>query len=203
MINKTTRPGTADAAVWVADSHGGNVVRIDPHTGSARAIGVGNQPTTLTAAGRDVLATVLPSPATHRGGTLTLIANLGPHDQASDPAVAYMVPIWQMLSVTNDGLVGYRRIGGPAGDTLVPDLARALPAPTGNGLTYTFHLRPGIRYSTGALVRPEDFRHAIERVFRFNYLSGAAALYAGLAGARACEQASSTPAPWAPRLASF
>jgi peptide/nickel transport system substrate-binding protein len=96
-----------------------------------------------------------------------------------------------MLSVTNDGLVGYRRIGGTAGDTLVPDLSRALPAPTGNGLTYTFHLRPGIRYSTGALVLPEDFRRAVERVFRFNYLSGAAPVYAGIAGARACEQAPS------------
>ena len=71
-----------------------------------------------------------------------------------------------MLSVTNDGLVGYRRVGGPAGNSLVPDLAQTLPAPTDNGLTYVFHLRPDIRYSTGALVRPEDFRLALERVFQ-------------------------------------
>jgi DNA-binding SARP family transcriptional activator/streptogramin lyase len=133
----------ADAAVWVADSHGGSVVRIDPHTGSARAIGVGNQPTTLTAAGRDVLATVLPSPATHRGGTLTLIANLAPYDQATDPAVAYMIPIWQMLGVTNDGLVGYRRIGGTAGDTLVPDLSRA---PCADRQRPDLHLPPPARH---------------------------------------------------------
>jgi len=181
----------ADGAIWVANGQGGSVLRIDPRTGSVRSIATGNEPTALVAAGGDVLATMLPSPASHRGGTLTLIASLSPHDQNTDPAVAYTIPVWQMLSVTNDGLVGYRRVGGPPGTTLVPDLARALPAPASNGLTYTFHLRPGIRYSTGALVRPEDFRRAIERVFSLNQLSGAAALYAGIAGARACEQAPS------------
>jgi YVTN family beta-propeller protein len=178
----------ADGAVWVADGAGGSVLRIDPRTGSVRRIHVGNQPAAVTAAGGTVLATVLPSLASHRGGTLTLIASLSPHDQATDPAFADTVPMWQMLSVTNDGLVGYRRAGGPAGDTLVPDLAQALPAPANGGLTYTFHLRPGIRYSTGALVRPEDFRHAIERVFRLSYLGGGAGFYAGIVGGGQCER---------------
>src|SRR5260370_16823448 len=96
--------------------------------------------------------------------------------------------MWQMPSMPNGGLVGSRRAGGPAGDALVPDLARALPAPGNGGLTYTFHLRPGIRYSTGALVTPEDFRHAIERVFRLNYLGGGAGFYAGIVGGGQCER---------------
>ena len=125
-------------------------------------------------------------PASHRGGTLTLIAQLSPHDQTIDPAAAWQLPIWQMLSVTNDGLVGYRRTGGPAGDTLVPDLASALPAPADAGRTYAFHLRPGIRYSDGAPVKPEDFRHAIERLFAVN--AGLAGYYTGIIGAGQCER---------------
>jgi YVTN family beta-propeller protein len=178
----------AGGAVWVANSLGGSVVRINPRTGAAQPIHIGNEPAAVTAAGGDVLATVLPSPASHRGGTLTLIANLSPHDRATDPALAYTIPMWQILSVTNDGLVGYRRVGGPAGNTLVPDLARALPAPADGGRTYTFRLRPGIRYSTGAPVKPEDFRRAIERDFRLNYLGSGAGWYAGIAGAGQCEQ---------------
>jgi ABC-type transport system substrate-binding protein/DNA-binding SARP family transcriptional activator/streptogramin lyase len=178
----------AGGAVWVTNSLGGSVVRINPRTGSVQPIRIGNQPAAVTAAGGVVLATVLPSPATHRGGTLTLIANLSPHDQATDPALAYTIPMWQILSVTNDGLVGYRRTGGPAGNTLVPDLARALPAPADGGRTYTFHLRPGIRYSTGVPVKPEDFRRAIERDFRLNYLGSGAGWYAGIAGAGQCER---------------
>jgi ABC-type transport system substrate-binding protein/DNA-binding SARP family transcriptional activator len=181
----------ADGAVWVANSLGGSVARIDPRTGAVRSIHIGNQPAAVTAAGGGVLATVLPSPASHRGGTLTLIANLSPHDQATDPALAYTIPMWQMLSVTNDGLVGYRRAGGPAGNTLVPDLAQALPTPADGGLTYTFRLRPGIRYSTGAPVKPEDFRRAIERDFRLNHLGGGAGFYAGIAGAGLCARAPS------------
>ena len=175
----------AGGAVWAADSQGGSVWRVGPRTGSVRSIHVGNQPTALAPAAGGVLVTVLPSLASHRGGTLTLVAELAPHDQVTDPARAYSIPIWQMLSVTNDGLVGYRRTGGLAGDTLVPDLATTLPAPVDGGMTYTFHLRPGIRYSNGTLVRPEDFRRAIERAFRLNPGSGAGP-YAGLAGVGQC-----------------
>ena len=173
-------------AVWVSNSLAGSVIRIDPRTGSVQRIHIGNQPTAVAPSGPGVLVTVLPSLASHRGGTLTLIAQLSSHDQATDPAVAWMLPIWQMLSVTNDGLVGYQRTGGPAGNTLVPDLAQALPTPADGGRTYTFHLRPGIRYSTGAQVRPEDFRHAIERDFRLNHLGGGAGLYTGIVGASQC-----------------
>jgi peptide/nickel transport system substrate-binding protein len=47
----------------------------------------------------------------------------------------------------------------------VPDLALALPAPTDGGKTYTFQVRPGIHYSNGKLVQPDDFKRALERVF--------------------------------------
>ena len=186
----------ANGAIWVANSLRGyvakiNVSKIDPRPGWIQRIHVGNQPADLAPAGHDVLAVVLPAPASHRGGTLTTIANVAPQEQVTDPAAAYSTPIWQMLSVTNDGLVGYRRVGGPAGNSLVPDLAQTLPAPTDNGLTYVFHLRPDIRYSTGALVRPGDFRLALERVFQLNYLSGAGPLYFDLVGGRACARAPS------------
>ncbi|MGI9007542.1 MAG: ABC transporter substrate-binding protein [Streptosporangiaceae bacterium] len=91
--------------------------------------------------------------------------------------------------MTNDGLVGYRRVGGLAGDTLVADLATALPGPADSGKTYLFKLRSSITYSDGVPVRPEDFRRAIERVFSLNHGSvGPAAFYAGIEGAGQCER---------------
>ena len=89
-----------------------------------------------------------------------------------------------MLSLAYDGLVAYRRIAGAGGSTLVADLAASVPQPTDGGRTYTFQLRPGLRFSDGAPVRPEDFRASIERVVR---LAGQVApLYAGIVGADAC-----------------
>ncbi len=176
-----------DGAVWVASTVSGTVSRIDPRTGATQLIQMGNEPTDIAAAGNNVWATVLPSLASHRGGTLTVLTQLPP-DQGprppTDPAVVYYSQGWQMLSLTNDGLVGYRRVTGLAGDELVPDLATALPRPTDGGTTYTFHLRAGIRYSTGALVKPEDFRRAIER--DFDLPLGNSGFYGGIVGAGRC-----------------
>jgi peptide/nickel transport system substrate-binding protein len=182
---------SADGAVWVANG-GGSVVRIDPRTGFVRSIQVGNEPSGLAAAGGKVLVTVLPSLASHHGGTLTMVSS-GTLPAAgldsSDPALAWDLSNWQILAMTNDGLVGYRRVGGPAGDQLVPDLARYLPAPASHGTTYTFRLRAGIRYSNGQPVRPEDFRRALERVFILNHGAGPASYYySGIVGAAACER---------------
>ena len=85
-------------------------------------------------------------------------------------------------------------MGGSAGLQLVPDLAVSLPTPTDGGRSYSFQLRPGIRYSTGALVRPQDFRRAIERTLdlarqgAFN-----APYYADIVGARSCLAAPKKP----------
>jgi len=181
----------ASHAVWVANGISGTVSRIDPVTGAAQLIRVGNEPTDLAAAGNAVWATVLPALTSHRGGRLTVIAPQLQHHPPppTDPAVAYDTLPWQMLSMTNDGLVGYRRVTGLAGDQRVPDLATTLPVPADGGRTYVFRLRAGIRYSTGALVRPEDFRRAIERVFVIDKKlnPGIPFFYAGIAGARRCE----------------
>ena len=62
--------------------------------------------------------------------------------------------------------------------------------PADGGRTYTFRLRAGIRYSTGTLVRPEDFRRAIERVFMIDKQADSSipAVYAGIVGAARCER---------------
>jgi ABC-type transport system substrate-binding protein/DNA-binding SARP family transcriptional activator/streptogramin lyase len=176
-------------AIWVADSRDGMVDRIDPNGNAVRSIRVGSEPTAVAAGSGRVWTTVLPAPNSHRGGTLRVVESLAFSSLGGsvDPAVFAGVGQWQMLSLTNDGLVTYRRIGGIAGDTLVPDLATELPSPTGGGRIYTFHLRSGIRYSDGARVRPEDFRHAIERVFKVG--SGyTQSPYTGIVGAKQCER---------------
>lgn len=174
-------------AAWTADSLDGTIASIDPGSRSARLIRVGGAPTAVAFGGKRLWATVLPGAATHRGGTLTIAA--GPFDSSVgnslDPAQWAGLSQFQMLSLTNDGLVTYRRVGGLSGGTLVPDLATSLPQPTDGGLTYTFKLRRGIRYSTGAPVRPEDFRHELERVFALGN-GYPQSFYSGIVGARAC-----------------
>jgi peptide/nickel transport system substrate-binding protein len=70
----------------------------------------------------------------------------------------------------------------------VPDLAVALPTVSGGGRTYAFQLRPGIHYSTGALVRPADVRRGIERAL---LASAPESSFAGIVGAARCAGAPS------------
>ena len=73
----------------------------------------------------------------------------------------------QILLLTNDGLVGYKRVGGIEGSELVANLATSLPRPTEGGTSYAFRLRPGIHYSTGQVgQRPRTSGASIERGFK-------------------------------------
>jgi len=174
-----------EGEVWVAGGRGGKVVRIDPTSGSVRPVVVGNEPSGVATVGRDAWVTVLPGSASHRGGTLRLALPAADVPYSPNPTNFSGPPQWQLLSLTNDGLVTYRKVGGLAGAELVPDLATAIPQPTDGGRTYTFSLRDGIRYSNGDSVRPDDIRRGIERTM----LSGNPYLanqYAGIVGAAHC-----------------
>src|SRR4029077_14591786 len=91
-------------------------------------------------------------------------------------------PPSQSDGLTNDALLAYVRIGRAL--RVVPDLALSVPEPADGGLSYTFRLRPGIRYSDGRLVQPEDFRRAIERLFRVD--APWSRNYTSIAGTTAC-----------------
>jgi YVTN family beta-propeller protein len=170
--------------VWVSDQFDATLDRIDPRAARvAQSLPLGSSPRglALTSAGVWVAAGPFAA-ASHRGGTLTEVSNTLP---AVDPAQGYDYMAWPALATVYDGLVGFRRSPGAAGLTLVPDLAVALPQPTGGGTTYTFTLRRGIRYSTGRLVRALDFRRGIQRQLTIGG-APAPAYYRGILGAQAC-----------------
>jgi YVTN family beta-propeller protein len=145
-------------AVWVTNQYAGTVSRIDPATDMvAQTIIVASRPRSLAIAGGMLWVSAGPAATGHRGGTLNLLSP-GTADTA-DPVLRS----WTASQLAYDGLTAYQRIGGSGSTQLVPDLAVSLPSPTDAGTAYTFQLRQGIRYSNGQLVRPEDFRRALER----------------------------------------
>ena len=160
------------SGVWVSNQFDGTVVRIDPMTNEVvRRIAVGNRPQGVAIAGGDLLVGVRGSDAAHRGGTLTVRndarSRLDRHRRSRTAR-----PPGRILRMTNDGLVAFNQVAGVGGTQLVPDLAVSLPTPTDGGRTYTFQLRPGIRYSTGRPVKASDVRSTLERAFRIG-LAGA------------------------------
>jgi len=160
-------------------------MRIDPSTGQpVKSVNLGNPPQALAGTDKELYVAVSSSGVEHRGGTLRV--RLGVPDFL-DPALTYSPYSWTIVAMTNDGLVGYRRVGGIEGVQLVPDLAVSLPIPSDGGRTYSFRLRKGIRYSTGKLVQAADFRRAIERMLEVKASADAQGRYfRGLRGAAAC-----------------
>lgn len=102
-----------------------------------------------------------------------------------DPEVPNLTTAYALLRTVYDGLTNSRPVGGSAGTENVPDLAVALPPPTDGGKTYTFHLRPHIRYSDGTLLRAVDFRRSLEREFTLG--GDYAPALAGIVGASRCK----------------
>jgi YVTN family beta-propeller protein len=175
----------SEGAIWAAVGYGRRIVRIDPASNRiVSTIGVGSAPQHLAALGGRIWLSTRQTTVMHRGGTLRAF-RLAP--DFLDSAVAYAPTAWSVLSVTGDGLVGFKRVGGLDGGTLVPDLATSLPTPTAGGRTYTFQLRRGVRYANGDPVRASDLRRALERVFRLG--SSGIPLYSGIVGADACSKA--------------
>ena len=158
----------ADGDVWVANAGSATLTELDSATGHViRAVPTGAPPGGIALDGETVYVAAQVPPSAHRGGTLTLaVANppgiyAQPIPKSLDPASGYSA--WELLTLTNDGLLGYSQAGGAETYKVVADLATGLPTVSDGGLMYTFQLRKGIRYSTGGLVQPADIRRGIER----------------------------------------
>jgi ABC-type transport system substrate-binding protein/class 3 adenylate cyclase/streptogramin lyase len=170
--------------VWVGDSRGA-LVGLDPSTPARRTrAALAGVPLALASTSEGVWAAVGPPLIGHQGGTLRAVEGSSFADPL-DPAIAFSFPDEGVSQLTYDGLTGFRRVSGEQGLTVVPDLATAIPQPSDGGRTYTFEVRPGIRYSNGRLVRPSDFRWALERVFDAGIGS---AYYDAVVGASACQR---------------
>ena len=169
--------------VWAANQYSGSVSRIDPRRNVATAAAsVGGRPGSLAIANGRLWVGDAALGQTHRGGTLKLLTTQ--RGQAIDPAFYAGANPPESVGLAYDSLVTFERAAGPAGLRLVPDLALQIPAPSNDGRTYTFHLRPGIHYSDGRLVRAADFRRAFERDLRDG--SPFVELFSKIVGAHAC-----------------
>ena len=102
--------------------------------------------------------------AAHEGGTLHLLAESA--GGTLDPQVNYTLQYWQLYQGVYDQLVTFARVGGQASNTIVPDLATAMPAVTDGGETYTFTLRSGIKFSNGQALTVADVLASFQRLFK-------------------------------------
>jgi ABC-type transport system substrate-binding protein/tRNA A-37 threonylcarbamoyl transferase component Bud32 len=157
----------APGAIWVAASRGGAINRIDARSGARDVLAVTGEPYVATFHDGLVWTVAEPSPPPLAPASKGLQVRVAVHDDGMelDPAVGPNPTVSQLLYSTCAKLVNYPDAAGAAGGKLVPDAAAAMPVISPNGRTYTFRIRPGIRFSPPSkeVVSAETFRHSIER----------------------------------------
>jgi ABC-type transport system substrate-binding protein len=126
-----------------------------------------------------------------KGGTFIATKQADP--QYLDPALDFEGPGWAMEHLVFNCLVGYAPAPGAAGLKLVPDLATELPTPTNDGLTYTFHIKPGVKFAppVNREVTAEDFVYSFNRMMNLS-AAPAKGYYEFIKGATAVEKGKAT-----------
>ena len=154
-----------DGSIWVANAGDGTLTRIDERTGRPTAhVTVGGSPQALVVAEGKVWVSVQPQVVAQPTGG-TLVVSVPPQITDFDPAVANAIEDAPIVSATCLMLQRYPSVPGLAGLQLVPDAAAAAPTVSDGGRSYTFLIRPGLRFSppSNELVTAETFKRTIER----------------------------------------
>ncbi|MFJ5707353.1 ABC transporter substrate-binding protein [Streptomyces sp. NPDC093105] len=99
-----------------------------------------------------------------KGGTLSVLSN---QDFSHlDPARNWVMPDMDFgTRLLYRTLVTYRAAPGAKGSELVPDLAEDLGTPSNGAKTWTFRLKPGLKYEDGTPITARDIKHNVERSF--------------------------------------
>ena len=154
-------------AVWVANSLSGTLDRIDPHTMRVEStVEVGAAPQGVTVAHGLVWVSVqrrapAAAPPTDAPGGIARLVVTG-DNETTDPALEVDL---QRTGATCAMLYNYPDRPFPEGATLQPEVASGQPSISPDGLTYTFRIREGFRFSppSNEPVTAAAFGRAIER----------------------------------------
>jgi peptide/nickel transport system substrate-binding protein len=114
------------------------------------------------------------NPSTKTGGTLKLLTVAD--CDSWDPGRTYYGWCWNMQRLFTRQLVGYSKVNGTK-FTLAPDLATGLGQHSADNKTWTYTLKPGIKYSDGKTITPADIKYAVGRIFASDVINGGPTFY--------------------------
>jgi peptide/nickel transport system substrate-binding protein len=130
--------------------------------GSSSGSGSGSS-SSSSSAGFNAAVTTVVNPSTHKGGTLTFGDSSTP--DSTDPGNTYYAFMWNLTRLYTMPLMTYKSCPGKCGLQVVPDLATGPGVVTDNGLTWTYHIQPDVKFEDGTTVTSADVKYAVERTF--------------------------------------
>src|SRR6266568_2203292 len=125
------------------------------------------------------------NPSSHKGGTLTF--DLSSVPDSTDMGNTYYAFMWNTVRLYSRALVTYKSVPGAAGNTIMPDLATSLGQVSSDGLTWTYHLKPNVKFEDGTTVTSQDVKYAVERTFDRSVLPNGPSYFATLLAGNAAK----------------
>jgi peptide/nickel transport system substrate-binding protein len=170
------RPRTIGLAAW-----GTAAALALAACGGGHGDGSGSSPS----AGYNAAITKVVNPSSHKGGTLT-VGDSGTPD-STDPGNTYYPFMWDLSRLYTMPLMTYKSCPGRCGLQVVPDLATGPGIVGDNGLTWTYHIRPGVKFEDGTTVTSADVKYAVERTFDRSVLPNGPSYFQVLLGGNAAK----------------
>ncbi len=101
------------------------------------------------------------NPSTTKGGTLRMA--ISDDWDSLDPGDTYYGFAWDFARFYGRALTTFNAAPGKEGVKLVPDLAQSLGQSSDGGKTWTYKLRPGLKYEDGTPIKSADVKYAVAR----------------------------------------
>jgi peptide/nickel transport system substrate-binding protein len=124
--------------------------------------GASPSPSSTAAAYNAAIHSVI-NPSSAKGGTITFDHSSTP--DSFDPGNTYYVHEWNFSRLYATPLMTYKSCPGQCGLQIVPALATAPGTVSSDGLTWTYHIKSGMKFSDGSPITSADVKYAIERTF--------------------------------------
>jgi peptide/nickel transport system substrate-binding protein len=135
------------------------------------------------------------APQAQRGGVFrTALDDFG-LTGGFDPTGEYVSIAFNSFNALLRTLVATKHIGGTEGNKLYPDLSTAMPTISGDGLTYTFKLKPNVKFGppVNRVITSKDVEYAFERINTASLVAQYGSYYCGVIKGMDCK--AKAPAP--------
>jgi peptide/nickel transport system substrate-binding protein len=128
---------------------------------SSHSTTTGGNGGTSSASGADAATKGVVNASDHKGGTVTYEMKGTP--DSLDPGNTYYVYVYNWSRLYARPLTTFAPGAGQQGNKLVPDLATGMGQASDGNKTWTYKLRPGLKYDDGTPITSKDVKYAVER----------------------------------------
>jgi peptide/nickel transport system substrate-binding protein len=135
--------------------------------------------------GFNAAVTSVVNPSTTKGGTISFGNSSAP--DSTDPGNTYYAYMWNFTRLYVMPLMTYKSCPGQCGLQVVPDLATGPGVVSNNGLTWTYHIQPDVKFEDGTTVTSQDVKYAVERTFDRGLFPLGPNYFSGLLGGNAAK----------------